>query len=294
VRKSTWSSLAIIVVQKGGNTMSHIIIGIHGLSNKPAADVLEAGWKKSILEGLNKNEGIDNVSLNFSSVYWANKMYAEIDPAPDLYRVAADGALKTYNESWLDAVREKAFDWAGDLLDEMKNHFGMDAIADGVLKAKLKDLSRYYEDDNKKKELRGLLRDEIIKNKEKRIMILSHSMGTIISYDVLRDLGKEFPRIIVDHFVTLGSPLGIPHVKYKIASENPLVRTPSIVKKWSNFADKRDPVAMDVSLAGDYDMNDGGVRVEDDLVANDWGGIHHKSYGYLRAPEVSRVIRSFI
>ena len=68
----------------------------------------------------------------------------------------------------------------------------------------------------------------------------------------------------------------------------------SIVKKWSNFADKRDPVAMDVHLSDDFEPNAYGIRPEDDLVANDWGGIHHKSYGYLRTPEVSQIIKNFI
>ena len=274
--------------------MSNVIIGIHGLSNKPKPSVLESGWSTAILEGLKKNEGIDNVSLNFSSVYWADKMYDEYDPKPDLYREASEGALKTYNESWMDSVRNKTFDWAGDIIDCMKNSFGMDALADKILEEKLIDLSRYYKEPKKRKELRDILKDEILKHKEKRIMILSHSMGTIIAYDVLRDIGKQFPRLIIDHFVTLGSPLGMPHVKYKIACENPLVRTPSVVKQWSNFADKKDPVAIDEKLAGDYDPNDSGVQVKDDLVSNDWGGINHKSYGYLRTPEVSRIIKNFI
>ena len=100
--------------------------------------------------------------------------------------------------------------------------------------------------------------------------------------------------MIIDHLVTLGSPLGLPHVKYKVAQESPFVRIPSVVKRWSNFADKRDPVAMDTHLAGDYAPNDNGVLVKDDLVANDWGGTHHKSYGYLRTPEVSKTIKDFI
>lgn len=274
--------------------MSNVIIGIHGLSNKPKPSVLESGWSTAILEGLKKNEGIDDVSLNFSSVYWADKMYDEYDPKPDLYREASEGALKTYNESWMDSVRNKTFDWAGDIIDCMKNSFGMDALADKILEEKLIDLSRYYKEPKKRKELRDILKDEILKHKEKRVMILSHSMGTIIAYDVLRDIGKQFPRLIIDHFVTLGSPLGMPHVKYKIACENPLVRTPSVVKQWSNFADKKDPVAIDEKLAGDYDPNDSGVQVKDDLVSNDWGGINHKSYGYLRTPEVSRIIKNFI
>jgi len=274
--------------------MSNIIIGIHGLSNKPAADVLEDGWRKAILEGLSKNEGMDDVTLNYSSIYWADKMYETPDPAPDNYKPAKPGAISTYEDSWRDAVREKTFDWAGDIMDSMKNHFGMDAIADKVLAEKLTDLSRYYKEENIRNELRNMLKKEIMNNRENRIMILSHSMGTIIAYDVLRAIGKEFPRMAVDHFVTLGSPLGLPHVKYKITLESPLVRTPSIVKKWANFADKRDPVAIDVHLSDDYEPNDAGVQVIDDMVANDWGGINHKSYGYLRTPEVSRVIRNFV
>jgi len=274
--------------------VSNVIIGIHGLSNKPAPNVLKTGWEKAILEGLKKNEGFGSISLNFSSVYWADEMYDGYDPNPDLYKAAKPGAIKTYEEGWLDAVKEKTFDWAGDIIDSMKKNFGMDGIADKVLEKKLEDLSRYYEDSDKRNTLRGLLREEILKHSDKRIMVLSHSMGTIIAYDVLRAIGKDFPRLIVDNFVTLGSPLGLPHVKYKIAQENPLVRTPSIVKKWLNFADKRDPVAMDAHLDGDYQPNDSGVKVSDDLVSNDWGGIHHKSYGYLRTPEVSKVIKNFI
>ncbi len=274
--------------------MSKILIGIHGLSNKPEANVLAEWWEAAIKEGLMKNEGIDNPELEFSSVYWADVLYPEPDTNPDSYKEAKEGALKTYEKSWTDSVRTGVFNWGGNIIDSMKTSFGMDAAADEVLEHKLPDLSRYYEEEDIRKKLRKRLNDEILKQKEKRIMILSHSMGTIIAYDVLRAIGKEYPRMVVDHFVTLGSPLGLPHVKYKIAQESSLVRTPSIAMNWSNFSDKRDPVALDVHLAGDYAPNANGVKVKDDLIANDWGGIHHKSYGYLRAPEVSKVIKSFI
>lgn len=68
-------------------------------------------------------------------------------------------------------------------------------------------------------------------------MVIAHSMGTIISYDVLREIGREHPGMTVEHYVTIGSPLGLPHVKKKISEENRLVRTPSIVRRWSNLAD---------------------------------------------------------
>ena len=274
--------------------MSHLLIGIHGLSNKPEPSVLAKGWEDSIREGLRKNEQIEPDSLNFTSVYWSDIMYDKPDKTPDLYIEADIGSIKTYKDNWIDTVKEKAFDWSGDIIDTVKKNFGMDAVADVVLKLKLKDLSAYYENKEICTLLRNKLKNEILANQNERIMILSHSMGSIIAYDVLRAMGREHPRLIIDHFVTLGSPLGMPHVKYKIAQENSLLRTPSIVKKWTNFADKRDPVALDTHLAGDYEKNDSGVHVHDDLVANDWRGIHHKSYGYLRTPEVSKVIKNFI
>ncbi len=274
--------------------MNSILIGIHGLSNKPEENELAKGWEDAIKEGLKKNERIDNPEINFSSVYWADVLYPKPDENPDRYKVAEEGVLKTYSENWTDSVKAGLFNWGGNIIDSMKEHFGMDATADKVLEHKLPDLSRYYNEEDIRKELRKRLTDEILRQKEKRIMILSHSMGTIIAYDVLRAIGNEHPRLIVDHFVTLGSPLWLPHVKYKIAQESSQVRTPSVVMNWSNFADKRDPVALDVHLAGDYAPNANGIKVKDDLIANDWGGIHHKSYGYLRAPEVSKVIKNFL
>ena len=60
-------------------------------------------------------------------------------------------------------------------------------------------------------------------------MLIGHSMGSIIAYDVLRIVGRQTPLVPVDHFITIGSPLGLPHVKTKIYEENDLVRTPSVV-----------------------------------------------------------------
>lgn len=274
--------------------MGSMIIGIHGLSNKPEEDILEKGWKDAILEGLRKNCSIELDTLEFQSVYWANVMYEEPDPNPVLYKPAGDGDIKRYDEGWLDAVKAKAFDIGGDVIDTLKNLFGIDAVAESVLKAKLKDLYRYYHEEGARQELRRRLKEAILTHRDKRIMLVAHSMGTIVAYDVLRELGREDATLAIEHFVTIGSPLGMPHVKYRIAQENPLVRTPSIVKCWSNLADRRDPVAIDVHLADDYEKNAYGVKVRDDLVLNDWGGIHHKSYGYLRTPEFSNLVRYFV
>ena len=137
-------------------------------------------------------------------------------------------------------------------------------------------------------------------------MLISHSMGTIISYDALRDLGQQDPDFAVQHFVTMGSPLGIPHVTANIEGERAYdaatpVRTPTVVReRWVNYADRRDPVAVDSHLRDDFKANISEVRVEDDLIVNDYltpiekESKPHKSFGYLRTPELSEQIRDFL
>ncbi|MES9852735.1 MAG: alpha/beta hydrolase [Candidatus Thiodiazotropha sp. L084R] len=278
--------------------MSKIVIGIHGLSNKPAENILEKWWEEAIREGLSKNQEMDNVSLNFSSVYWADVLYEKPNEQPenhpDAYRPAAKDEIQPYNENWVDSLREKFRDAGGDAMDTLKEWFGIDKTADKVLEKKLPDLSRYYKEEAIRKELRRRLKDEIRKHSGQNILLIAHSMGSIIAYDVLREMGHESPKPVIDHFLTIGSPLGLPHVKMKIEDESAPVRTPTIVKLWSNLADRRDPVAVDLHLGDDFGPNVKGVRVKDDLVLNDWGGINHKSFGYLRTPEFSAILAEFL
>jgi hypothetical protein len=132
-------------------------------------------------------------------------------------------------------------------------------------------------------------------------MLIAHSMGAVVAYDVLRRLGRERPRRRpTRHFVTMGAPLGLPHVKLMVQGEYDLARTPSLAERWTNLSDRRDYVALDAHLSDDYAPNSNGVRVIDDLVINGYispktGKANtHKSYGYLRTPELSRLIREFM
>jgi hypothetical protein len=112
--------------------------------------------------------------------------------------------------------------------------------------------------------------------------------------------------LAVAELVTIGSPLGLPHVMHKIREERKAyderIRTPSLVKShWTNYADRKDPVCADIHLADDYEPNDDQVGVIDDIVVNDYhkpgqpeARNHHKSYGYLRTPELSAHIKGFL
>lgn len=270
------------------------IIGIHGLSNKPEETQLAKWWKDAIEEGLKRNHAFE-VDVDFTSVYWADVMYDEPDPDPQPYLPSpGTGPLQRYHDGWKDALSAEALDFGGDLLDDVKSFFKLRRTADLVLEKKLPDLYRYYKEPDIRDALRDRLKQALLASRSQRIMLIAHSMGSIIAYDVLRDLRDEHPDFRVPHFVTIGSPLGLPHVIYRIKEERGRARTPSVVERWTNFADRRDPVAADVFLKGDYEPNDRRVGVADDLVINDYPRNSHKSYGYLRAPEVSEAIRAFL
>lgn len=306
--------------------MAKVIIGIHGLANKPKPSDLAAYWKKSIVEGL-KNVKVPAPQFKFVMVYWAKYLYRYPLHRDENYRFDSlynsepylpAKRLKAYKDGWRDQLRVVGGKSFGPGAEWFKRKFGVTRLADHVLGAKLKDLDYYYQDlpvkakDGKLKGAKQVLRQELIDalvaNQQHEIMLIAHSMGTIVAYDVLRVLGHTGPPVPVKHFVTIGSPLGLPHVKQKIIEERKAegrpkaakLKTPTLVTdSWVNYADKLDPVAADSHLQDDFGPNDKQVQVKDDLVSNDYVGLsgehnHHKSYGYLRTPELATQIKGFL
>jgi hypothetical protein len=82
-------------------------------------------------------------------------------------------------------------------------------------------------------------------------VIVAHSLGTIILYDVLSE--PAFAGFDVQLLVTVGCPLGIGNVQARLRDgagrPNPV---PGAVKAWANFADRFDPVALDRTLRDEF------------------------------------------
>lgn len=308
--------------------MSKLIIGIHGLANKPPREVLEDWWKKSIVEGLH-NRGMADPEFDYRMVYWADRLYqaqlhndeffsfdALYNEEP--YTPAKAGDLREYRDSWTDTIRARVADVAGSMIDAYRSKFGDTALAQWLLGKVVKDLAFYFDEERRLKTRSGEaemarrvldneLKAALVETQGTEVLLIAHSMGSIIAYNVLRDLGQSHPDMEIARFVTIGAPLGLPYIKDKISEErgyDPVVRTPSIVtESWVNFADRKDPVALDIRLRDDYTANKRGIRVQDDLVCNDYHTLddkgdpkhnHHKSYGYLRTPELADHIKAFL
>jgi len=185
------------------------------------------------------------------------------------------------------------------------------AITDFILKRYFKDLNTYYSNqimDGKYQRPAGeVIREELAKvlrkHRRKEILLIAHSMGSIVAYDVLTQLALD---VKIDTFVTIGSPLGLPVVMSRIAAEQAgsmiekrKPQTPeNVLRSWCNFSDLHDNVAMNYNLNDDFEENSHQVRAMDYVVFNDYEHHSkrnpHKAYGYLRTPELAEVINSFL
>lgn len=301
--------------------MSKIIIGIHGLGNKPPQKTLKKWWKRSIFEGLAAS-GHPRFFFKFELVYWANLLHPQPlsregrgkdDPyyLEEPYVPAKKQAPRSPSK-----IRKKILDYLEKQFDriflkeDLSIHLA--SISDLIIRRFFKDLDAYYSQKSihvgeKDYLVKDIIRDQLERvlkrHRKKDILLIGHSMGSIIAYDVLTN---SLPHVAVDTFVTIGSPLGVPVIMSKIASEQRKklvqsirLKTPENVRRsWYNFSDLNDKVAFNYSLADDYDQNSNQVHVIDKIVTNDYEiNEHrnpHKIYGYLRTPEFSEVIQEFL
>ncbi len=108
-------------------------------------------------------------------------------------------------------------------------------------------------------------------------IVISHGIGTVIAYDCLKRV-DECPA--VDAFFTLGSPLGLDHVRTRLRPEwtrRDGFPSETLVGPWRNLYDRLDPVcASNPLLAGDFKRN-GKTMVQDIEVRM----VCHQATGYL-------------
>ncbi len=134
--------------------MSKIIIGIHGMGNKPPPKTLSRWWKASVREGLKRIKK-SKPAFNFELVYWAHNLH----PSPlkprikdkehplyveDPYFPAPPNAV----EEKPSELRQKLADYVSEQLDNIFlnedltiNH---ESIIDFIIHHYFRDLERYY------------------------------------------------------------------------------------------------------------------------------------------------------
>jgi hypothetical protein len=126
--------------------------------------------------------------------------------------------------------------------------------------------------------------------KDQRIIVLAHSLGTILAYDVVTD--SEFLPWNIQLFVTAGSPLGIKNVVQKVRDREGPGPLPAKVTGWQNFHDARDKVGwFGETLAGKYLVPPPLTQKLD--VLNEAPN-HHDLTGYLVDADLRKVVRTAV
>ncbi len=301
--------------------MSKVIIGVHGLGNKPPKPLLEQWWRSSMNEGLRLGKYKADLPL-FEMVHWSDIIH-KIPQDPSVEDQESPYFIdEKYSEAPLNFIpgdsstRKKVVDFLGRqmnrvfLNEDLSLNYSF--ITDTIISRYFSDLEFYYSESPVESNggsatyrdvIRKRLFDKLIEHRKDDIMLIGHSMGSILAFDVLTFMA---PEVKINTLVTIGSPLGLPVVISKIAAEmrkkgisdTRLKSPPGITGKWYNYADILDTVAFNYRLADYYYENSSGVKPVDHLVVNDYEFNNlrnpHKAYGYLRTPRFTAALNEFI
>jgi hypothetical protein len=220
---------------------------------------------------------------------WVNHMLSETDPPPN------DRAARP-----LKYRAAKAMYIIGDYLPWL-----IPLIPDPRIKVSIQETANYFSNhDNTACHIRQLQKTPLREaaKRGERVLLIGHSMGSIIAYDSLWELHHlEGYKSCIDRLLTLGSPLGMNYVQRRLAGcdAGHLGHYPCNINEWVNISSRGDLVALDPSLANDFQaMVDNqcvnSIRdMRNDIMNNyrDEKGLNvHKSYGYLANPHVAQVI----
>ncbi len=300
------------------------VIFIHGIGNKPTQEVLRCQWDKALFgRGMGERTRL---------AYWVNReryptpeiaSCGDRDEGPTLNQaeqrvLSALGVAPTRQDlgELADALADTREENA--LLHQMLDELGANTApvqgpgkrglfdkANEILlrmvsAALLQDVHDFFFDKARREAMeRSLL--ERLQSGGGPFVIVAHSQGSMIAYEVLRKLDPA--KFDVPLFVTIGSPLGLPTVrsmfKRALKKEGVLKRDklpfPPCVRHWYNVADRRDPVALDGDLRDD--IASPGTRF-----SNLWGsGVNtdsprnpHSGSGYLSNKDVRAKVREVV
>jgi pimeloyl-ACP methyl ester carboxylesterase len=147
--------------------------------------------------------------------------------------------------------------------------------------------------DGKKYNVRTELRERFISalksikvaKPDEPIVVIAHSMGTMIAYDCLKCV-PDCPK--VDWLFTIGSPLGIDEIQdgfLPLWTREDGYPTEKLIHSWINIFDPLDVVArLDPNLANDYQR--AGTPLICDIAESNWGVWRHSISKYFQGKEL--------
>ena len=317
----------------------HLIL-VHGRATKPPKAAKRRLVKKALVEGLKRVDtkaahAVASGRVKFTLAYYGdinNRLMIAAEPErkgemvkigddwyepPHSYdedldrllrRPTSRHSLRDYKRLLREVDDQRFKDDIARIASPILNLFG---LGTRIIQKTLPDLGAYMTSRVVGSEIRNRLQSPIKRalKSGQQVAIIAHSMGCIVSYDVLWKLSRmsEYEDVRdrkVSLWLTLGSPLGEPAVQAALydAHEPDDGMYPTNISRWVNIAARDDFVAHDASVADDFkQMRRRGFihRIRDlPRINSFWVGTHgsnpHKFYGYLNHPRVASVVAEWL
>lgn len=275
--------------------MYPVIIAIHGRGNKLPTTTLSAHWQQALNHGLQRySQSRLHPQIDFKMAYYADHYYQQplvlsatpITAMPQIH--AINHLLADSSTHYNHQLTTSTSHWTANIAEWIEDKLSVFSfISKPFLKSLLPDIHHYFHDAKYQKAVEQPLLKLLNQYQHRPIILLSHSMGTVIAYNVLHQLSRQTTPPQISTWFTFGSPLGLTSVKGFLPqiTQQPSVKklaTPDCVtEQWINVSDKRDLVCIDHDLSDDYLTNRHQIKPQDCYITNEYPGNAHKSYGYL-------------
>ena len=291
--------------------MAKRIFFLPGKNPKPPSEEHRRQLLRSLLRGIERADPavvplIANDPGAFHLISWNPLYYQSYKPLDeDLPWI--DALLQQVGPTHEDVQEalslRRRFAWVLYTAADLFN-FLIPLLPDPAVRATIRETYRYFSNDGgigqQVRELLKVLLREMLAEGD-RILIIGHSMGSVIAYDSLWELTHIEKNAGLVDLLTLGSPLGMRFTQERLLGvhERGTRRYPHNIRRWFNMTAQGDLTALDPTVRDDFkamlelgvvesitDVN-GGIF---NYFRNDQGLNVHRSYGYLVNPRVGEVI----
>ncbi|MDD9731135.1 hypothetical protein PVW46_14565 [Mameliella sp. AT18] len=216
------------------------------------------------------DEDVAGLYLALQRAYGINddRVAQELEPGDD--RTAATRMAAGIHKKWLKAIART--------LEKV-----IPSAADGLARKFLAQAATYLNKPGVFDQINEMVNDQVFEDLDPldRTVVVGHSLGTIVSYVLLRRMVRENTLPV---FVTLGSPLGIDIVRNRVG--HPRI-TPPVAARWVNGSDPEDFVALRPSLDQD---NFGPAEIVNYPMLDNGHEDAHSIERYLAHSEIAEVI----
>jgi len=286
------------------------IIYVPGKNPKPRATQHRELLWKVMLEGVRRADGntVSSMRNNYSHFHlisWNHIFYhADKDITPDIPWV--DHLINKHGPTEQDI--KEANSWRnklGRLLFTLADHIPLIIpLLPKEVNSAATEMNRYFNNiDNVGNNIRKLLKHTLrpLIEKNEPVLLIGHSLGSIIAYDTLWELSIEEGLHGKVDFLTIGSPLGMHYVHRRLMGINEYKENtyPKLIQRWINISSEGDIIALERNFHSCFkDMLDQNLvkSIEDhshgiyNFYRSDEGLNCHRSYGYLVNPAVGSII----